>query len=141
VKRFDEFWIAHYAQAAISGLEGDRARCLDECREIGGWRGNTPAAGDALWALVDTIAGPIRAPTHRFGGPTDDVMEKMPGIVKEIMKYPEIRAPKDLILLHRTLAGLYTMARKLGHEVALEPIVRSHSEHAVAVARQLAMGG
>jgi predicted unusual protein kinase regulating ubiquinone biosynthesis (AarF/ABC1/UbiB family) len=141
VKRFDEFWIAHYAEAALAGLEGDRQRCLDAVREIGGLHGTTPEAAAALWALVEAMAAPIREPVHRFGGPTDDVMERMPGIVKEIMKYPEIRAPRDLVLLHRTLAGMYTMARKLGHEVALEPIVRSHSEHAIAVARRLAMGG
>jgi predicted unusual protein kinase regulating ubiquinone biosynthesis (AarF/ABC1/UbiB family) len=141
VKRFDEFWLAHYAQAALAGLDGDRPRCLDACREIGGITGNTPAAGEALWLLVELMAAPIRAPEHEFGGPDDHILDAVPGIVKEIMKYPEIRAPKDLILLHRTLAGLYTMTRKLGHRVALEPIVRSHSQHAIDVARRLAMGG
>lgn len=113
VKRFDEFWLAHYATAALAAIRGDKQVCLDGCRAIGGWMGDTPAAGDRLWEFVEVMAVPFREKGYELGGPGDDVLDQLPDVVKAVMRYPEVRAPKDLIMLHRALTGLYAMGRKL----------------------------
>jgi predicted unusual protein kinase regulating ubiquinone biosynthesis (AarF/ABC1/UbiB family) len=113
VKRLDGYWLAHYARGALAGIAGDKERCLAHCKEFGGWMGNTPEAGDALWELVDRMAIPFRQASYELGGPDDTVMDDIPDIVKRIMRYPEVRAPRNVIMLHRSLVGLYSMARKL----------------------------
>ncbi|TNE91184.1 MAG: AarF/ABC1/UbiB kinase family protein [Deltaproteobacteria bacterium] len=113
VKRFDEFWIAHYGKAALAALEGDKPTVLAECREIGGWHGDTPEAGEALWSFCDMLAEPFREDAYVLGGHKDSILDRIQGPVRDIMRYPEVRMPRDLIFLHRSLAGLYSMARRL----------------------------
>jgi predicted unusual protein kinase regulating ubiquinone biosynthesis (AarF/ABC1/UbiB family) len=113
VKRFDEFWVAHYGSAALAAVRGDKQTLLDECREIGGWQGNTPEAGDALWSFCDMLAVPFRESDYVLGGHEDSILDRLQGPVRDIMRYPEVRMPRDLIFMHRSLAGMYAMARRL----------------------------
>lgn len=135
VKRFDEFWIAHYASAAMAAIAGDKQACLDGCRAIDGWMGETPEAGDRLWDFIETMAVPFREKGYELGGPADDVLDQLPATVKAVMRYPEVRAPKDLIMLHRALTGLYTMGRKLRVRGDWGAISEAHATHAIAYAK------
>jgi predicted unusual protein kinase regulating ubiquinone biosynthesis (AarF/ABC1/UbiB family) len=135
VKRFDEYWLAHYARAAIAAIDLDKERCLAECRELGGWVGDTPEAGDRLWAFVDLMAAPFRRDRYVLGGPEDTVMDRIPDAVRSVMRYPEIRAPRDLIMLHRSLVGMYALARELVTEGNWGRLSRGYAEHAIRVAQ------
>lgn len=135
VKRFDEFWIAHYANAAMAAIRGDKQACLDGCRAIDGWMGDTPEAGDRLWDFIEVMAVPFREKGYELGGPADDVLDQLPATVKAVMRYPEVRAPKDLIMLHRALTGLYTMGRKLRVRGDWGAVSEAHASHAIAYAK------
>jgi len=134
VKRFDEFWIANYARAALAALDGDRDKMLQACRDIGGWTGNDEKAADLLWQFSNTLSAPYRAGMYTIGSHHDSTMEKLTPIIKEIMLYPEVRAPKHMIMLHRSLGGLYSIARKLKVTGDWGAILRKHTTHAIAVA-------
>ncbi|MCO4746155.1 MAG: AarF/ABC1/UbiB kinase family protein [Proteobacteria bacterium] len=131
VKRFDEFWIAHYGRAALAAERGDKVQTLESCREIGGWKGNTPEAGDALWSFCDMIAEPFREESHTLGGHADSILESVQVPVREIMRYPEVRMPKDLIFLHRSLGGLYSMARRTHVTANFGEILRRNATIAI----------
>ena len=132
VKRFDEYWIAHYARAAVAALEHDKTGVLDSCRAIGGWMGDTPEAGDALYAFCDLIAEPYRVDVYTLGDQGESMIERVQGPIREIMRYPEVRIPRDLLFLHRSLGGLYGMARQLRTTANFGSILRTNAEYAVA---------
>lgn len=133
VKRFDEFWIAHYGKAAVAAVHRDKQTLLDECREIGGWEGTTPAAGDALWSFCDMLAEPFREKDYVLGGHKDSILDRIQGPVRDIMRYPEVRMPRDLIFMHRSLAGMYAMARRLQVKADFGAILERNA--AIAIAR------
>lgn len=140
VKTFDPFFVAHYARGALAGVAGDKAACLDACRDLEGLVGHSREAGDALWAFVDTIAGPFRVRDFEIGGPHDDLLDRIAPIVKEIAKHPEVKAPADLIMMHRAFTGMYVLVRRL--RVALDPsrISEPAARHAIEVAARLGRG-
>ncbi len=132
VKRFDEFWIGNYARAALAGLSGDKAAFLENVRRIDGWHGNDPRAGDVLWRFADTLSGPYRSGEYTIGSHDDSMLERIRPIVVELTRYPEITMPRDLIFLHRSLGGLYALARRLHVTHDFGALLRRHAEHAIA---------
>lgn len=113
VKRFDEFFLGTYAQAALCGVAGDREGALQAVRDLGGWNGDDPRAAEALWRFLDTISGPYRGGPYTIGASHDSTMEKLKPVISELIRYPEVRLPPDVIYLHRALGGLYAIARRL----------------------------
>lgn len=135
VKRFDEFWIANYAQTALSAIDGDRARALAAMRDLGVLHGQSRAAADLLWQFADTVAAPFRAPTYTVGGHSDSILERVRPVLQQLPLQRDIQIPPDLIYLHRSLAGVYAIARRLVVTADWGAILRGHAEHAVAQAR------
>jgi predicted unusual protein kinase regulating ubiquinone biosynthesis (AarF/ABC1/UbiB family) len=133
VKRFNEFWTATYCKAALAAADGDREACVEALRETGAIRdGARPEAVETLWQFCDTIGGAFRDPDYQIGGPEDDVPERLTPIIKRLMRYPEIRAPKDVIFLHRSLGGIYSLGRKLQARGNWHPVMSKHAEYAIA---------
>ena len=50
---------------------------------------------------------------------------------RELWKYPEIRGARDMVYLHRTLAGLYGMARDLEVRASWGDLLRGHLRRAI----------
>lgn len=135
VKRFDEFWIAHYARAALSAIVGDKVGCLAACRGIGSLVGAGPEAEDALWDFCDLLASPYRRGRYRLGGPDDDdLFRKLPVSVARLVQHPAVSSPRDLVFLHRALGGLYTLERRLQPELDWRPLLEQNARYAVALA-------
>jgi len=131
VKRFDEFWMANYARAGLAAMDGDREAALEACRDLGAWNGEREA-GDLLWQLLDIIADPFRQGEYTLGGHRDSIMERLRPVLRQFPLHPEIQVPRDLIYLHRSLVGLYAIARQLVVRADWGAILRSHAEHAIA---------
>ncbi|MBN2801127.1 MAG: AarF/ABC1/UbiB kinase family protein [Deltaproteobacteria bacterium] len=131
VKRFDEFWIAHYARAALAGVDGDSELALAAARDLGAWRGNSPQAGRLLWSFIDTIAAPFRAEEYTIGAAEHSVMERLRPTLRRLPMHAEIAVPPDLIYLHRALAGLYAIARRLVVRAPWGALLRREAEYAV----------
>lgn len=133
VKRFDPFWIGTYARAVRGALDGDRQTVITACRDLGALRGNNPKADDVAWRFCDTVVAPWREGEYTVGGDEDAILERVEPLVREMWRYREITGPPDIVYLHRTLGGLYTLARKLQVRAAWGDILREHMDHAIAV--------
>ncbi len=76
------------------------------------WTGDTPEAGEAIWRLCETAIGPWREGPTLLGG-DENLIVRSREVTEELWKYHEVMGVPDMLYLHRTLAGLYTMARRL----------------------------
>jgi predicted unusual protein kinase regulating ubiquinone biosynthesis (AarF/ABC1/UbiB family) len=134
VKRFDEFWIANYARAALAAVDGDEPRFVDAIRRIDGLHGDDPRAAGAVWRFADTLAQPYRAGEYTIGTHEESILERMRPVITDMVRYPEVTLPRDVIYLHRSLGGLYAIARKLHVTHDWGALMREHCQWAVAQA-------
>lgn len=134
VKRFDPYWIGTYARAALALLDHDKEAALRATIDLGAWDGRNPEAGHVLWRMMLTLVRGFDHGEVTLGPGHENMLEEMRGMAKDVMAFPDIRAPKDLIMLHRSLGGLYALARKLETRLDFGALLRRHAEHAVAVA-------
>jgi hypothetical protein len=98
------------------------------------WVGNDPKAGDALWDFCDAMAEPYRRGASTPGGPDDDAVERIKPTVKALIRFPELRAHRHIVFLHRSLGGIYALVRQLQPTVDWGAMFQDYCGHAVAVA-------
>ncbi len=134
VKRFDEHWVARYANAGMAAVEGRRADTLEVLRDLDCLRSRRPEAEDAIWRLCDVMTTPFRTDRYTAGGPTDTVQDQANRLLPRILRYPEIQAAPNVVYLNRALTGIYAVLRRLGLEADYRELFYLHARHAVAVA-------
>ena len=59
---------------------------------------------------------------------------RLPNTGPRIIRRTDLRSPKDLVYLHRTLGGIYGMLRRLGHTCDYRAMFEPYAQHAMAVA-------
>ncbi|MFT6160476.1 MAG: putative unusual protein kinase regulating ubiquinone biosynthesis (AarF/ABC1/UbiB family) [Myxococcota bacterium] len=132
VKRFDEFFIGTYSSVALNAFNGEREACLQSCRDIGAWKGDNPRAGELIWEFCQAIVAPFQTGPLLLGGPRDTVVEDASAVGKQLWKFNEIGGSSSMVFLHRTLGGLYTLARSLDVEADFKPMLLESFGRAVA---------
>lgn len=132
IKRFDEFWVGTYARAAVAAVRGDREVALSAAAELGAWDGTTPGDGDIIWDFCDAVAMGLRGGEITLGAGHEAFLEQMRPVIKRFVLTPSVRVPKDVLFLHRSLAGLYSLARQLEVTADFGEIMLDHAEHAIA---------
>ncbi len=132
VKRFDEYWIATYARTGLAAMDGDRERCLRHCRDLGSLHGHDPAGEELLWQMIRTIVRPLTQGRYTIGSGCDSVLERIAPIGRRMVRHAGVRAPRDLVFLHRSLGGTYILLRKLVARADWGAMVRGYAEHAIA---------
>jgi predicted unusual protein kinase regulating ubiquinone biosynthesis (AarF/ABC1/UbiB family) len=134
VKRFDPFWIGRYARLVRSALDEDEDGILQAARDLDAWRGEDPGAARVILAFCEEVLAPLRGQEHIIGGPGDQIVERVNPIIQEMWKYPEIRGPRNLLFLHRTLGGLYMLVRPLQVKARWDEVLRPYLDAAIAAA-------
>lgn len=134
VKRFDEFWTATYARAALATLEGDADTALACCHELGAWNGTDAGDAELLWAFCDALGQGFRAGEITLGPGHESHLEQMRPIVTRFLSRPSVRIPRHVLFAHRSLAGLYALHRQLGTRADFGAVLREHAGYAVRVA-------
>ncbi len=132
VKRFDEFFVANYSRVALAAYARDRDGAIAVLRQMGVIEGHDREAEDLLWDLVDAIAGPFREGVFTAGSHKDSLQDRIQRLVPRFLRYPQIRTPRDMIYLHRTMAGFYAMLRKLETRADWGAVARPYHELAIA---------
>lgn len=134
VKRFSAQSVGGYARIVRASLDGDREGALEGVRRFGAWRGDDPAAAEAIWAFCEAAVLPWRAGEY-------DVDEREPSLVgrlrphsQAMFRHADIVGPPDVLFLHRTVAGVYAIGRKLGGRAAWRTIAEPHLEAAIRAA-------
>ena len=138
VKSFDEFFMADYATCALSSVRGDRQGAIDACKRLGVWVGDDPDAEQALWEFCETLAGPYRPESYTVGGSDDSLLERLQPIARALVRFPEIRAPSEMIYLHRSLGGIYGLLRPMRVEGNWGALLRENGEYAITRGKGLA---
>ena len=133
VKRFDEYFVADYARVAEAAFVRDRDEVIKILKPMGSLTSDNPKAADLLWDLVDIMAVPFREGTLTAGSQEDSLQDRIRSLGPRFLLYPEIRTPKDMIYLHRSLAGTYAMLRRLKTEADWGEM--SHPFHRLAIDR------
>ena len=113
VKRFDEHWLCTYARLADACIAGERGAAIPLLREIGGLVGEEPAAEDLLWEFIEVLAHPFRHGRYTAGGAEDPTHQDLKKVLPRFLRYPQIRTPREMVFLHRSLGGTYGMLAKL----------------------------
>ncbi|MEO0605825.1 MAG: AarF/UbiB family protein, partial [Myxococcota bacterium] len=131
VKRFDADWIATYARLVMAAVDGERQAILEETRALGAWVGDDPEAAEVIVDFCDAVMAPLRDGPYTIG-PDDHMLERVKPVTERMWKFSEIRGPRHLLFLHRTLGGLYTMMRQLEVTEDWPTRMRSHLEAAAA---------
>ena len=135
VKRFDVYFVADYARMARALVLGERDPFLAAARKIGILTDGPPESEDMLWQFGLAICGPLTVPSYNCAEEDDEnVMTRVRRVVPSLLRFPNIRSPREIVFLHRALGGIYSMLRRLGHRYAYRDIFLRHTAHAIAVA-------
>ena len=134
VKRFDMYWIANYADMALGFLDGERERAMTKAVELGVLAHRDPKAEEVLQTFAMLICKPLMSPDYTCGADGDNVTAEVAKLAPTILRYPSLRSPPELVFLHRSLAGIYALLRKLGHTADYGKLYRRYATHAVGVA-------
>jgi predicted unusual protein kinase regulating ubiquinone biosynthesis (AarF/ABC1/UbiB family) len=134
VKRFDPYWIGTYARAALALLDHDREAALAACVELGAWNGRDRSDAEALWGFLRGLSQGFDRGEVTLGPAHEQFIDEMRPAVKALIAHPNVRAPRHVIMLHRSLGGLYAMSRRLETRMDFGAVLRRHAEHAVRAA-------
>jgi predicted unusual protein kinase regulating ubiquinone biosynthesis (AarF/ABC1/UbiB family) len=114
VKRLDEGWTGTYARAALACMAGDDDEILEGCLLLGAWNGTDAEDAQLLLDFCHGLTRPFRMGEIPLGSAAEQYMEELRPILKRFVTRPSVRIPKDVLLPHRSMAGMYSMHRKLG---------------------------
>jgi predicted unusual protein kinase regulating ubiquinone biosynthesis (AarF/ABC1/UbiB family) len=113
VRRFDLDWIVNYGTCGFGTRHGDKERVMQAALQIGALTERDADAEDALWALCRAIGVPFRGGPFTLGGENDDSQAQITHAMRRVIPSGRLRAPRELIYLHRGLGGTYAIARQL----------------------------
>lgn len=113
VRRFDLEWMYHYGHVGYHTLHREREPAMEHAVACGALERRDPAAEDALWDLCSAISIPFRGGPFTVGGPEDTVQEEVMRILPRIVAQPLIRAPREMVYLHRGLGGTHQILKQL----------------------------
>ena len=133
IKRFSTDFIADYGRLTNAIIASDREKTLELACKIGILNEASVEAEEAFWRFSQVAAEPFWVDTYNAGGHQDKLVFKLKSVSKDLLRYSEVRSPKDLIFLHRALLGTYSMLRVLKHQGQYEHIRSSYVEHAIQV--------
>ncbi len=134
VKRLPLQFMALYAKIANSIVDKDEKNVLKIANQIGVLNQASLEAQQAFLAFAVVMGEPFQVQEYHSGSEQDRLMEKTKVVSAKVLKYPEIRSPKDIIFLHRALTGIYSMLCKLRHKGRYEEIRRHYANTVIAVA-------
>lgn len=112
VRRFDLEWVAAYGACGWHTRHGRKAELLDAAERIGALLRREKEAEDALWDLCRAIGLPFRGGPYTCGVPEDDADQVIAAVMPRILTSTALRAPRELVFLHRALGGTYQLVRQ-----------------------------
>lgn len=113
VRRYDVQWMSDYGHIGYHGIRGERDACIEHALKIGALAYRHPGSEDVFWELCQNISRPFTGGAFQLGGAEDVVQERIVAMKVRLMSQPAIRAPRELVFLHRGLMGTYTILRQL----------------------------
>lgn len=113
VRYFEPEWVRHYGGCAWYTKVGDRERVMQHALGVGALRRRDSAAEDVMWDLCRAIGIPFRGGEYTVGGPNDDAHEHIARCMPRVIVNNVLRAPREVVFLHRALGGIYSINKQL----------------------------
>lgn len=136
VKRFSVEFIGRYSSVANDLIDHNRKEMVKHAKEMNMLLDDNKEAEEALWTFGNIIARPFRVDEYTAGTSGDSLMEEVRAFAPEILKHPTIRSPRDLIFLHRSLTGIYSMLRRLKYTCNYDLVRREYANNAIRLWRE-----
>lgn len=131
VKYFEPAFLINYGLLGNYIIDHQREESVNMAKKMGLIVEESAELDDDFWSFVQIIAKPFRGGVYQASG--DQLMAEIRESSNDILKHPGIRASRDIIFLHRSLTGIYSMLRKLGHRCDYEEIRRRYVQYAIDV--------
>ncbi|MCP4810575.1 MAG: AarF/ABC1/UbiB kinase family protein [Proteobacteria bacterium] len=113
MKRLSEHWVANYARIGQGAFKLDRELTLSALEDIGSLTERKPASDEVAWQFMLAFCKPFLNGPYEMAGPQDTVHEDIQALMPSVLRHPTIRTPKDMVFIHRTLGGIYSMVRRV----------------------------
>lgn len=113
VRHFDLGWVQRYGTCGSTTRHGDREGLLRAAVEIGALVRREAESDELLWQLCRAIGLPFRGGEYTVGIPSDRAAEEIKHLLPRVLVNPNLRAPHELVFLHRALGGTYQLCRQL----------------------------
>lgn len=136
VRTYELPFMATYGGIGIDALAGDREAAMQKALAVGALAQRDAGAEEAIWEFIQAIGKPFRGGMFTFGGPEDDIQDRITAVVPRLLAQPNARNPRELIFLHRGLAGLHTLAKQLKVTADWHDMFVEHVEICLAEARR-----
>ncbi|MCA9569431.1 MAG: AarF/ABC1/UbiB kinase family protein [Myxococcales bacterium] len=135
VKRLDEFWMGTYARCAMAIHADDREAAMAASRDMGAWDGEDAEGGEALWSYLRALGAGFRMGPIVLGADDEKLVEPITRAGRKLPLYRSVTLPPEVLFLHRSLGGLYTLSRSLNARVDYGSIAMRYAAEAVEAAR------
>jgi predicted unusual protein kinase regulating ubiquinone biosynthesis (AarF/ABC1/UbiB family) len=112
-RRFDLEWVESYGACGWHTRYNRREELLDAARRMGALINHDPDSEEALWQLCLAIGIPFRGGPYTCGVPGDTADQAIAAAMPKVMMASGLRAPHQLVFLHRSLGGTYQLIRQL----------------------------
>ena len=137
VKRLEPVFLDSYAKLGNAIVDEDNDALFQLCEEMGILKDATDEAKESFLGLVEVLREPFQSAMYHSGSQQDQLMEKIKKVSPTVLRHPSVRSPRDLIFLHRSLIGIYSMLCRLEHKGPYEQIRRSYADFAIEVSKGL----
>lgn len=127
VRRFDLEWMYHYAHTGYHTIHRERDAAMEHALACGCLEERDPGAEDVLWELCSIIGKPFRGGVFVMGGAEDDLQEQVTAIMPRVLAQPAIRAPREMVFLHRGLGGNHHLMRQLKTRVDCREVFHTYA--------------
>jgi len=113
VRRYDLGWMADYGHVGWHAIHGEREPAMAYAHRVGALERRDRAAEDVLWEVCQIISTPFAGGPVRLGSGSSGVQERLVELKLKVVAQGIIRAPRELVCLHRGLGGTYAILRQL----------------------------
>lgn len=134
VKRYDKGFICLYSQFGNALVDAKREEFLEVAKKLEIIPMEVSLeVEDALWDLACAAAKVFQQDTFFIGSDHDTLLEDLKRTSKKLLTYSNVRGPRNMIFVHRSLMGIYSMLRKMNHFGQYERIRRTHANLSISV--------
>lgn len=125
VRRYELEWMFAYGQCGIAVCAGDQEACMQAAMRIGALAARSAEDERTLWEMCQHIGRPFLGGPFTMGGPDDDIQDRLTAMSRRVVAARMLRAPRELVFLHRALGGTYQIVKSFRTRGDWRPVLES----------------
>jgi len=133
VKRLSSRFMHDYSNLANGVIDDDYDAMVSAAKSMGMLTSESTETAQALWNFAKVVRAPFEDPSFVCGGEADRLAAGIRSEGKALIPFTDIQPPRDVIFLHRTLLGTYSMLCKFKHTANYDAVRRHYATIAIEV--------